>query len=63
MITQKFSGKFINECNYCNKNFDTLEEAKKHLKVDNKIIRSADDKIAEFDKNVADLDRKNNDKA
>ena len=36
---------------------------KKYLKVDKKIILSADDKIAEFDKNVADLDRKKNDKA
>ncbi len=36
---------------------------KKYLKIDKKIILSADDKIAEFDKNVADLDRKKNDKA
>ena len=36
---------------------------KKYLKVNKKIILSADDKIAEFDKNVADLDRKKNDKA
>ncbi len=36
---------------------------KKHLKVDKKIILSADDKIAEFDKNVADHALKKNDKA
>ena len=36
---------------------------KKYLKVDDKIILSADDKIAEFDKNVAKLDLKKNDKA
>ena len=36
---------------------------KKHLKVDKRIILSADDKITEFDKNVAKLDLKKNDKA
>ena len=36
---------------------------KKYLKIDKKIILSADDKIAEFDKNVAKLDLKKNDKA
>ncbi|RLA65676.1 MAG: polyphosphate kinase 2 [Epsilonproteobacteria bacterium] len=35
---------------------------KKHLRIDNKIISSADNKIAEFDKNVAKLDFKKNDK-
>jgi len=36
---------------------------KKHLKVDKKIILSADDKIAEFDENIAKLDFKKNDKS
>jgi len=36
---------------------------KKYLKIDKKIILRADEKIAEFDKNVADLDFKKNDKA
>ncbi len=36
---------------------------KKYLKIDKKIILSADDKIAEFDKSVAKLNMKKNEKA
>ncbi len=36
---------------------------KKHLKIDKKIILTADDKITEFDKNVAKLNMKKNEKA